>query len=140
MARSRYLKERPLTPAEQAYFIKLRFPDFELVTVRSQLRCVGTLQPSPTSDKYFIDLQYTVPNRPHVRVLRPELKLAAGHKRLPHVFKGNDLCLYLTGEWRPHQKISEYIMPWVPFWLFFYEVWVLTGEWLGGGHETPTEK
>jgi hypothetical protein len=64
--------------------------------------------------------------------------LAAGHAKLPHVFRENDLCLYLTGEWRPDLKISEYILPWISFWLFFYEVWLLTGEWLGGGHEPTT--
>ena len=30
-------------------------------------------------------------------------------------------------------------MPWVSLWLFFYEIWVVTGEWLGGGHDTADE-
>lgn len=138
MANSKYVRQRPLSPTQQAYFLKLVFPDFRVIAARHQLVCLGTLQPSPTSDKYTVELEYKVPTRPCVRVVRPKLRLAAGRTRLPHVFKGNDLCLYLTGEWRPDLKISEYIIPWISFWLFFYEVWLVTGEWLGGGHE-PNE-
>jgi hypothetical protein len=137
MAKGRYVREKPLTPVQQAYFLHLTFPGFKVVTARNQLRCVGSLQPSPTSDKYIIEIEYRVPTRPRVRVVRPQLKLAPGRTKLPHVFKENDLCLYLIGEWRPDLKISEYIIPWISLWLFFYEVWLVTGEWLGGGHEPP---
>lgn len=138
MVPSKYVRQRPLTPAQQAYFLKLAFPGFHIITARHGLVCLGTLQPSPSSDRYTIELDYTAPIRPSVRVVRPKLRLAAGHAKLPHVFRENDLCLYLTGEWRPDLKISEYILPWISFWLFFYEVWLLTGEWLGGGHEPTT--
>jgi hypothetical protein len=37
-------------------------------------------------------------------------------------------------------RISEYIVPWISLWLFFYETWLITGEWLGGGHEPNTGK
>ena len=140
MANSRYVRERPLTPAQQAYVLRLAFPGFTIVTARSELRCIGTLRPSPTSDAYTISLEYRVPERPCVQILRPQLKLAPGRTKLPHVFKGNELCLYLTGEWRPDLRISEYIIPWISFWLFFYEVWAITGEWFGGGHEPQAQK
>jgi hypothetical protein len=140
MAKNRYVPERPLTPALQAYFLRLVFPGFKIITARNKLKCMGPLQPSPTSDKYIVDLEYRVPDRPRVRVLKPQLRLAPGHTKLPHVFKDNDLCLYLTGQWRPDLKISEYIIPWISFWLFFYEVWLVTGEWLGAGHEPPRVK
>ncbi len=138
MAPGRYVQQGQLTPAQQAYFLKLAFPGFQIITARHRLVCLGALQPSPTSDRYTIELEYRVPTRPSVRVVRPKLRLAAGHAKLPHVFEDNDLCLYLTGEWRPDLKISEYVIPWISFWLFFYEVWLLTGEWLGGGHEPTT--
>ena len=140
MANSKYFLQRPLTPAQQAYSLKLAFPNFRVIAARHELRFVGTLQPSPTSDRYTIEVEYKVPTQPCVRVVQPQLRLAAGRTKLPHVFKGNDLCLYLTGEWRPDLKISEYIIPWISFWLFFYEVWLVTGEWLGGGHEPTTGK
>ena len=36
--------------------------------------------------------------------------------------------------------ISETIMPWLALWLFHYEAWHATGEWLGGGQEPTTKK
>jgi hypothetical protein len=135
MGQSKYPRQKPLTPAEQAYFLRFSFPGFRILSARSHLKCVGKLQPTATSDVYTIEILYTVQRRLRVRVLDPQLRLAAGKTKLPHVFEGNDLCLHLLGEWRPDLRISEFIVPWVSFWLCFYEFWRLTGDWLGGGHE-----
>jgi hypothetical protein len=140
MGKSKFRGQRPLTPAEQAYFLTFAFPQFRVLTVRNLLRAVGTLQPTPTCDQYTIELEYCDCRRPRVSVLRPELRLAPGKTKLPHVFAGNDLCLHLPGDWRPDLRISEYILPWISFWLFFYEAWLITGEWLGGGHEPSAGK
>lgn len=39
-----------------------------------------------------------------------------------------------------HRKdlISDTIIPWVADWLLYYELWLATGEWLGGGHGSPS--
>jgi len=29
--------------------------------------------------------------------------------------------------------ISNNIMPWISEWLYYYEIWPVTGEWYGGG-------
>jgi len=137
MGRSRYVHQKPLTPTQQAYFLTKAFPQFRIKAARSELHCIGLLRPTATSDNYTIELEYRVPTRPRVRVLRPVLRLAPGWERLPHVFEGNDLCLHILGDWRPDLLISDFIMPWISIWLFFYEVWLATGEWFGGGHE-PT--
>jgi hypothetical protein len=135
MGHSKYPKQKPLTPAEQAYFLKRAFPGFRILSVRNHLRCVGALQPTATSDTYTVEILYEVPTRPRVRVLKPELRLAPGKNKLPHVFRENDLCLHISEDWRADLRISEFIVPWISFWLYFYEFWLLTGEWLGGGHE-----
>lgn len=33
--------------------------------------------------------------------------------------------------------IANTIVPWAVEWLFFYEVWLVTGEWGGGGEWPP---
>jgi hypothetical protein len=45
------------------------------------------------------------------------------------------LCLFLPGsrEWNGDDPIALTILPWASLWLYFYEVWHATGEWLGGG-------
>jgi len=140
MGTSNYVRQKALTPAEQAYYLKLVFPHFRIVTARNELQCIGELQPTATSQAYTVELKYRAPLRPRVLVLKPELRLAPGRTKLPHVFDGNELCLYLSGEWRPDLRLSEYIVPWISLWLFFYEVWLVTGEWLGGGHDPITGK
>ncbi len=52
---------------------------------------------------------------------------------IPHVFSDGSLCLHIPGQWQSDMTIAEYIVPWIAEWLFYYEVWLATGEWLGGG-------
>ncbi len=35
--------------------------------------------------------------------------------------------------------LADTILPWASLWLFYYEVWLATGEWVGGG-EHPGER
>jgi hypothetical protein len=140
MARNSYIHQKPLTTAQQGYFLTKAFPQFHIKSARNSLRCVGSLQPTPTSDSYTVEVEYKVPARPRVQVIHPRLRLAPGRTRLPHVFEGNDLCLHVVGEWRPDLLISEFVVPWISAWLFFYEIWLPTGEWHGGGHEPISAK
>lgn len=62
-------------------------------------------------------------------------------ERVPHIYGlGCDpafprLCLYdpVASEYRPDMPIASFIIPWAIDWLFFYEDWVRTGIWRGGG-------
>lgn len=62
-------------------------------------------------------------------------------ERVPHIYAlGHPpayprLCLYdpATDEWTPEKPIATTIIPWALDWLYYYEEWVLTGEWKGGG-------
>jgi hypothetical protein len=44
----------------------------------------------------------------------------------------NTLCLYLGEEWSRVNPLTD-LVGWATEWLFFYEVWLATGMWLGGG-------
>lgn len=92
----------------------------------------GKLQPTPLSQEYTVRLRYKLNRRPEVHVIDPVLKVPEG-KKLPHVFSGDELCLYLYGEWSPDMNISETIISWASEWLLHYEIWLATGEWQGGG-------
>jgi hypothetical protein len=52
MARNSYIHQKPLTTAQQGYFLTKAFPQFHIKSARNSLRCVGSLQPTPTSDSY----------------------------------------------------------------------------------------
>lgn len=84
---------------------------------------------------------------PEVLVLRPDLKSLAGKKTIPHVYDhdgpGTKLCLWWPKlrEWMPRMKLSETCVPWTAEWLWYFEDWLATGEWAGGGqHPQPKRR
>jgi hypothetical protein len=70
---------------------------------------------------------------------------------LPHIYnhgrRGTQLCLYLpmSGEWSAEMWLAETFVPWTVEWLKFFELWLVDGEWRGGGEhpgysEAPRQK
>jgi len=80
-------------------------------------------------------LIYSLSANPQVHIIAPDLTQLAEGQELPHVYEGNELCLFLpgSGEWMPSMFIASTIIPWVVDWLRFFEFWLATGEWHGGG-------
>ncbi len=93
--------------------------------------------PSPLGRTYRVRIEYQEQSVPEVRVIDPDLRILAGDRKLPHIYPGDPplLCLYLPGtrEWSPDLLIATTIVPWTYLWLFFFEEWLLTNEWKGGG-------
>lgn len=77
---------------------------------------------------------------PCITVISPALDLDADG-RVPHTYRNERdparplLCVYDpdADEWNLHMALAETIVPWTARWLVFYEGWLATGEWLGGG-------
>jgi hypothetical protein len=116
--------------------MSLDYPEFEVRKSRKAVEWIGSITPTPTSDRYLVRIYYKIPKRPEVTVISPQLKFAPGHNRLPHTFPPDwkHLCLYMVPDWNP-EKPMNWIVPWISLWLYFYEAWRLTGLWLGEGHE-----
>ncbi len=92
------------------------------------------------SQEYQVKIHYELGAPPKVWVLSPPLERRPDGEPIPHVYEGPRPCLYLpgSGEWRPDRYIADTIVPWTSLWLYYYEVWHATGEWLGGGvHPKP---
>jgi hypothetical protein len=73
--------------------------------------------------------------QPQVRVL-DELASREG-RSLPHVYSDGTLCLHETDEWKATMVIADTIVPWTAEWLAHYEIWLVTGDWYGGGEWPP---
>jgi hypothetical protein len=73
----------------------------------------------------------------------PNLRALAEGRRLPHVYAQDParLCLYLpgTGEWRPELRLDETMLPWSVMWFFYFEDWLETDDWKGGGKHPDDE-
>jgi hypothetical protein len=111
------------------------YPHFKVVINREYLKIKGQIQPSPRSLIYQFKINYKIGNRPQIKITNPELKKNFKNDRIPHVYSGNELCLYYPKykEFTSKQPIVDYIIPWISLWLYYYEIWHATGEWLGGG-------
>lgn len=84
---------------------------------------------------------------PEVLVLHPNLVALAGEQMIPHIYAhagpGTKLCLWWPKqrEWVPQMKLVETCIPWTAEWLWYFEDWLSTGEWAGGGkHPEPSRK
>ncbi len=102
----------------------------------------GILKPQFTA--YRVEIRYAVGTYPQVRVLSPTLERLPGNEEgsLPHVYGPSSdpkLCLFdpETDEWNSTMLIADKIIPWTIEWLAFYEFWLMTGVWSGGGRH-PT--
>jgi hypothetical protein len=136
-----YIKEKDKKIVEQAYSITNKYPAFNVQFDYQKLKVVGELQPTSRSGKYIVEIKYQLKQLPKIQVIEPKLVINYNGDKIPHVYLGNKLCLYRPkyNEFTDKNFISETIIPWTSLWLYYYEVWHITGEWLGGG-EHPNVK
>ena len=134
-------QNRPISLAHQAGGIKKNFPDWKITFSGGKVMVAkGVLKPTGVSSEYHVKITYRLNNAPKVHVLSPGLYIREGAKRIPHTYKEkNALCLYYPKfkQWTKYKYIHSTIIPWASLWLYFYETWHITGEWLGGGIHPP---
>jgi len=94
-------------------------------------------KPTPVSRTYRLRLDYTLQGPPEVFVLDPGLQALAEGRTIPHLYdqQRGRLCLYLpkSGEWHSRRLLADTLVPWSVLWLFYFEEWLISGEWKGGG-------
>ncbi len=107
----------------------------------------GTIKPRPFSREYTVAVRYTLGSFPICVVKKPNLEMLADGREIPHIYSeipdlpGTALCLYLpnsktkdnVSEWRPTDSIVETIIPWASLWLTYFEDWLHSDDWQGGG-------
>ena len=94
---------------------------------------IGNIRPTPLSREYTVKIEFHHGRKPSITVLSPKLELAEGKKRLPHTYICGSLCLYTPdrGEWHAGLSLASTIVPWTAMWLYYYEIWLITGKWHG---------
>lgn len=92
---------------------------------------------------YRLRIRFKSNGSPNVTVLSPNLNELAPGKKLPHVYATKPvrlcLCFPSSDEWTTDKSIAETIVPWAYLWLMYFEHWLATEEWQGGGIH-PGEK
>lgn len=137
----------------------MRWPDFR-VRERSDRGAVwvGSLKPQKTW--YAVRIIYRVPRapeafrvisvQPRVQILDPVLERHPSYEEgpIPHVYLNKDdphlpnLCLFdpYNKEWTPEDLLADTTVPWTARYLYFYEGWLLTKKWKGGGRHATREE
>lgn len=113
----------------ESLLIQKHFPCFNTRFAGNTLVGRARIKPSDGSETYRVELEYC-PNRvPVVRVIEPSLEYSPEI----HMYKNDTLCLYDWREmpWQHSWHLHETIIPWTSEWLVFYELFLLTGKWLG---------
>lgn len=118
----------------QGELLRRMIPESHFDVEQGMLRWWGWITPSSTSVTYKVRLTFRVGQSPVVHVLKPELIIPVGEK-LPHIYPGNALCLYFPDgkEWHGGKILAQTVLPWLSEWLYYYEIWAVTGQWNGGG-------
>ncbi|WP_146186445.1 hypothetical protein [Pedobacter sp. HMWF019] len=93
------------------------------------------MRPTARSSKYNVEINYQYCKPPKVVLINPKLVPNFNNEMPEHLYPGEILCLYrpIYGEFKFSELLSETIIPWTALWLYHYESWHNTGEWLGGG-------
>ena len=131
---ARKLGNKKISLSLQAFNLKGLFPNSSASIQRNCLVWEGNLLPTPLSELYRVRVSYKLGRTPRVNVIKADLIVPYG-KRLPHTYPGDRLCLYYPGsrDWRGDMLLTKTIVPWISEWLYYYELWLVTGEWYGGG-------
>lgn len=102
------------------------------------------VRPSKLSRTYDIIVQYDG-KIPRIYLYNQGI-MKSENEYIPHCYERNYknktneyvmICLYYPkyNEWSGNMLLSDTIIPWAIDWLYFYELWRITGRWLGGGIE-----
>lgn len=143
--KKKYFRDRLLRLVDQKTDLELMYPESKANIINGVLTWVGVVKPGPFSKEYKVKIEYRIGKNPLIWLVNE--KLDETYMKIPHKYnvdfnKGNvQLCLYKPGnnEWLKNYSIAKTIVPWAIEWLYYYEIWQITGEWQGGG-DHPTSK
>lgn len=129
------IKQKLLNLAMQGQRMKHDYRNWNYQIIRDTLVCEGILHPTLFSEEYLVKIYYSLKDRPKIYLMNPKLRKNERGDRSPHLYSDDRLCVYHPsfGEWDGSKYISQTIVPWISLWLYYYEIWHATGEWLGGG-------
>ena len=116
--------------------VKKKFPTAVGGIKRGQVELTLFLKPTENSIEYTVKL-YAKQGSKNVKlfVVKPQIKCYTNGKKVPHLYCDGSLCLHYPSynEWSYGDSWAATLIPWASLWLFYYEIWVETNQWLGGG-------
>lgn len=116
-------------PSEQIGAMHTTFSQFSYRATRSGgLVWRGDLTPTFESPSYAVRIVHDPGRAPRVFVDNHDLDPGCRH-----LYPDDSLCLYWPEEWTwsRGESLTSTLLPWIAFWLYYYELWQETSDWLG---------
>lgn len=134
----RPMHNSPINLTVQKLSLQNLYPESTCYVHKNVLIWKGDIKPGPFSKTYPVELNYKLNERPHVEVYGDNLQKLDSpsfphHYNLDMKNKRVEMCLYYKRDFTAQMLLSETVIPWAAEWLYFYESWLITGEWSGGG-------
>ena len=142
MANNNYIPKKSIRLFDQMMTLRAAYPSASCELRSGVLSWFGKVRPTPLSREYNVLLTYRDSKVPKVWVVSEELQ-KLGDADFPHKYEVDlennmvQICLYHYREFTKDKFLANTIIPWTVEWLYFYEIWLATGTWCGGG-EHPT--
>jgi len=125
-----YQPIKPYDPDIQVRAMRARYPQFRAKKNRDGSTVfTGQLQVKTELPVYTVQVVYHDRATPQVFILDPLPVPGA-----PHIYSNTQsLCLYHKSnyQWYKEKLIAADIMGWTAGWVYFYEYWLQSGEWVG---------
>lgn len=125
-----YQKTKPYNPLIQIAAMRSRYPQFKAKRMSGlEIEFIGVLQPLPELPVYTVSITYRGNSDPKVKIISPHLV-----ENPPHFYRNTGtLCLYSSEnfKWSREKLVADNIISWTASWIYFYEVWLQTGNWYG---------
>lgn len=136
-----FLKRK--SPPQQYLAIKSIFPESKITFGKKNMIIYLSLQPTEQSRKY--NTEFILEKFGTCKVWVHGNLERLDSPNFPHKYNIDkkkrkvQICLYhpVKDEWTPKLWLKDTLIPWAIEWLLFYELWLATDKWLGGG-EHPT--
>ncbi|MBD3861974.1 hypothetical protein [Olleya marilimosa] len=138
---ARQARKKGFSAKFQLEKIKELFPNLKIIKSKgNNFEIEIKLRPTTLSEEYDVKICFDKFLGVNVYVINKKLKIAKNRTKLPHIyppFNAQRLCLYSPKkrQWTREKLLVSTILPWASEWLQFYELWLVNGDWLGGGHD-----
>lgn len=139
MTRRFRAKDRCLTPAQQVYMLKQQYPESICKIKQGRLYCrIDEFRANDCSHRYSLEIIKDTGRPVEIWLSGDALRKCADLRTIPHIYDSNEakhkvmLCLSYK-DWKPSQAYTDTLIPWAMEWILYFEAWLYTDEWSGGG-------
>lgn len=125
---AKYFKAQQPNILAQIGAMKSKYPQFHSTVKGVCVTFTGELMVKPELPTYTISVEYRGGQKPLVHVISPALV-----ENAKHTYSDKSLCLYHPDNfnWHSSRLVAKEIMQWTIAWIYFYEYWLQSGEWIG---------